>query len=449
MRVKLAGKVAQALLDPGASGCIIDYDLCKSLPGVTINTAVPVRMETAAGQATSAGVACIKVQWVGGYRLQTFVVLRGCRQAVILGRDFLRISGIVPDVANGTWSSRQRPGVDVPFEAPMSFMACVLAGMHVWQERVDHSACPSAYQSQLLDVLNAHGNTFQKKPGVAKGVNHVIDTGTSAPVRSPVRPMNNAKRSIVEEQLNQWIAEGLVEKSKSPWSSPVVIACKKDGTFRLCGDYHKLNSVTIADQYPIPRINEILSRLGKAKYFTTLDLYRGYLHVEMAEEDKAKTAFQTPRGLWQFKVMPFGLRNAPATFQRLMDDVLGEAYWTWAMAYLDDIVIYSDTVEDHVRHVRDVLDRLAKVGLTCPPREDTTLCERVPLLGARPLTRLAWSRSGKGEGRGGVSNSEECETSSAVPWTDRILPSPDTEFLVGGQAFVQINVEELRVDLGS
>ncbi len=129
------------------------------------------------------------------------------------------------------------PLVDVPFEAPMSFMACMLAGMHVWQQRVEHSACPTAYQSQLLYVLNAHANTFQKKLGVAKGVKYVIDTGTSAPVRSPIRPMNNAKRSSVEEQLNQRIAEGLVEKSKSTWSSPVVIVRKKDGTFRLCGDY--------------------------------------------------------------------------------------------------------------------------------------------------------------------------------------------------------------------
>ncbi len=115
--------------------------------------------------------------------------------------------------------------------------------------------------------------------------------------------MNNVKRLIVEEQLNQWIAEGLVERSNSPWSSPVVIVRKKDFTFRLCGDYRKLNSVTIADQYPMPRIDEILSRLGKAKYFTTLDMYHSYQEFEMAEEDKAKTAFQTPRGLWQFKVM--------------------------------------------------------------------------------------------------------------------------------------------------
>ncbi len=182
MLIKLAGEVAQALLDPVASGCIIDYDLCKSLPGVMIDTAVPVRMETAAGPTTFAGVACIKVRWVGGYRLQPFNVLRGCRQAIILGHDFLRVAGIVPDVANGTWSSRHMPGVDVPFKAPMSFMACMLAGMHVWQERVENSACPTAYQSQLLDVLNAHANTFQKKPGVAKGVKHVINTGTSASV---------------------------------------------------------------------------------------------------------------------------------------------------------------------------------------------------------------------------------------------------------------------------
>jgi predicted nucleotidyltransferase len=95
----------------------------------------------------------------------------------------------------------------------------------------------------------------------------------------------------------------------------------------------------------------------------------GYLQVEMTEEDKTKTAFHTLRALWQFKVMPFGLRNVPATFQRLMDIVLGDAYWKWVMAYLDDIVIYSDTIKDHIRHVKDVLGRLAKAGLTVQPNK--------------------------------------------------------------------------------
>ncbi len=367
IRIKLAGKTVQALLDPGASGCIIAYDLCNKLQGVTIDPTDRIRVDTAACATSSIGSAPIKVRWAGGYRLQTFMVLEGCRQAVILGRDFLRNPEIVLDVAKGTWSSRKIPGVEVPFDKPMSVMACLVSGMQVWKERVENSACPAASQSQLLDVFKTHANTFQNKPGVALGVKHAIDTGTNAPVRSPVRLMNDAKRAIVEEQLNVWIAEGLIERSKSPWSSPVVIVRKKDGTFRLCGDYRKLNSVTVADQYPMPRIDEILSRLGKAKYFTTLDLYRGYLQVEMAKEDKAKTAFQTPRGLWQFKVMPFGLRNAPATFQRLMDDVLGDAYWKWAMAYLEDIVIYSDSIKDHIKHLGDVLERLAKAGLTVHP----------------------------------------------------------------------------------
>ncbi len=145
-----------------------------------------------------------------------FAVSRDVMQAVILGREFLRKAKIVPDVANGVWTSRRLPGKEIPFDLQMSTMACLAAGMHVWRESLEKSACPSAYQAHLLDALNLHANTFQRKPRVSKGVKLVIDTGTSKPVQIPMRPMTDAKRKIVEEQLQEWIAEGLIEKSKSP-----------------------------------------------------------------------------------------------------------------------------------------------------------------------------------------------------------------------------------------
>ncbi len=154
---------------------------------------------------------------------------------------------------------------------------------------------------------------------------HVINTGDAPPVKIRMRLMTDAERRIMDAQLDELIEQGVIERSESPWASPIVIVTKKGGTYRLCGDFKALNAITVADRYPMPCIDEIMARLGRARFFTTFDLFRVSLQVQMDEADKQKTAFQIHRGLWQFRVMPFGLRNAPATFQRLMDDVLGEA----------------------------------------------------------------------------------------------------------------------------
>ena len=127
------------------------------------------------------------------------------------------------------------------------------------------------------------------------------------------------RRSKVQKLLADMRRDGVIKQSSSPWASPIVLVRKKDGTLRFCVDYHKLNEVTRKDAYPLPRIDDTLSTLAGSRWFTTLDLLSGYWQVEVAEEDRAKTAFCTMEGLFEFNVMPFGLYNAPATFQRLMD----------------------------------------------------------------------------------------------------------------------------------
>ena len=134
---------------------------------------------------------------------------------------------------------------------------------------------------------------------------------------------------------------GVIEPANGPWSSPMVLIKKKDGSVRFCVDYRRLNDVTVKDVYPLPRIDDVLDRLGGAKFFTTLDLYKGYWQVPMAEADRPKTAFVTPDGLFQFKRMSFGLCNAPASFQRMMDTILGPLKWKICLVYMDDILIYS------------------------------------------------------------------------------------------------------------
>ena len=163
--------------------------------------------------------------------------------------------------------------------------------------------------------------------------------------------------------MDKMLKKGVVESSNSPWASPVVLVKKKDGSWRFCVDYRRLNAVSVKDVYPLPRIEETLSRMGNASVFSTIDLESGYWQVPLSEEDKAKTAFVTPDGLYQFLVMPFGLASAPGTFQRMMDLVLTGLRWTICLVYLDDIIIYAAEADEHLVRVRQVLAALRKAGL--------------------------------------------------------------------------------------
>ncbi|KAL5506041.1 hypothetical protein EMCRGX_G007607 [Ephydatia muelleri] len=160
------------------------------------------------------------------------------------------------------------------------------------------------------------------------------------------------QREEVKELLDGMLERQVIEPSQGSWSSPVVLVKKKDGSTRFCVDFRQLNTVTKKDAQPLPRIDETLDVLGSARWFSCLDLTSGYWQVEVAPEDREKMAFVTPYGLFQFRVMPFGLTNAPATIQRLMERVLAGLHWTTCLIYLDDILIFSATVQQHFTRLR-------------------------------------------------------------------------------------------------
>ncbi len=160
IRVTLERKPVQALIDTGASGCIIDEDLCKSLPSVEIDRTKRVLIEQASTAVDAVGVARIRVRWAGGYRVQPFVVVDEAKASIILGRDFLRNAEIVLDLAKGTWMSRKTPGVETPFKRPMTVMQCLAAEMHVWTARVEQSACPPSHWRKQMAILEAHSLPF-------------------------------------------------------------------------------------------------------------------------------------------------------------------------------------------------------------------------------------------------------------------------------------------------
>ena len=218
-------------------------------------------------------------------------------------------------------------------------------------------------QRQLRETLHRFPGVMATQPGKTDLIAHRISLSDCTPIRQRPYRIPHAYRDDVLEELEEMERTGVIKESDSPWAAPMVVVKKKDGKLRICIDYRKLNQVTRVDAYPMPRIEELLDSVGCSQYLTTLDLAKGYWQVPMAEEDQAKTAFVSPKGLYQFTTMPFGLRGAPATFQRLMDRVL-RGTESFAGVYLDDILIHSSTWEEHLNHLSDILTRLEEAGLT-------------------------------------------------------------------------------------
>ncbi|KAG5899439.1 hypothetical protein JTB14_033630 [Gonioctena quinquepunctata] len=241
-----------------------------------------------------------------------------------------------------------------------------------------------AQQPKLRDLVKKYQDIFdtgQGKGGRTNVVQHKIDTGGARPIRQSARRLPLAKKEEADKIVSDMGKAGVIEPSDSPWSSPVVLVKKKDGSTRFCVDYRQLNNVTKKDSYPLPRIDDTLDTLAGSTIFSTLDLKSGYWQVELAQEDREKTAFTIGSGLWQFTVMPFGLCNAPATFERLMETVLKGLSWNTCLVYLDDIIVVGRSFEDHVKNLEEVFLRLRNSGLKLSPKKCHLFQKEVRYLG--------------------------------------------------------------------
>ena len=238
----------------------------------------------------------------------------------------------------------------------------------------------SYWGSPLRTVIFSKG---EHDLGCATAVEHRIDTGNNRPVRQPLRRQPAHYVSEIDRQLEEWESEGKISPSQSEWASNIVIVKKKDGTLRFCVDYRHLNERTIKDSYPLPRIDDCLDCLSGATWFSTMDLRGGYHQVAMDERDKDKTTFVTRKGTFCFNVMPFGLCNAPATFQRLMDCTMRGLNYVVCLIYLDDIIVFSADVATHLERLGMVLECLRKAGLKLKPNKCSFLQRSVDFLGYR------------------------------------------------------------------
>ncbi|KAI8485080.1 hypothetical protein Bbelb_371860 [Branchiostoma belcheri] len=243
---------------------------------------------------------------------------------------------------------------------------------------------PQPQLTRLSDLIEANRDCFSTSAtdiGRTTLVEHRIDTGDAKPIRQQPYRTPVHRRDALREQLSSMLEQDVIEPSTSPWASPVVIVTKKDGTPRFCVDFRKLNSVTVPDAHPLPRIDDTIDALAGSYYFSTLDMKSAYWQVPVHPADRHKTAFCTAEGLWQFKVLPFGLSNSAATYQRLVQLILAGVGWDVCLAYLDDIIVFTPTFDEHLHTLQEVFTRLRQAGLKLHPAKCRFAQKEVTFLG--------------------------------------------------------------------
>ena len=238
-------------------------------------------------------------------------------------------------------------------------------------------------QEALYDQLVAYRDVFSLHGELGRtGVlEHTIHTTEHPPIRQQPRRVPHHLLPEVDKQLDEMMVKGLVRPSSSPWASPVVLAKKKGGEIRFCIDYRRLNEISVHDAYPVPRVDDALRSLKGARWFTTLDLASAYWQIPLDRDSSRKAAFTTHRGLFEPTTMPFGLRSAPATMQRLMSVLFGAMTWKMVLVYLDDIIIFSDTVGEHFARLSLVFNKIREANLKLKPAKCKFLQQKVAYLG--------------------------------------------------------------------
>jgi len=235
--------------------------------------------------------------------------------------------------------------------------------------------------NQLLIEYEDRFNDGSRPIGVTNLVTAHLDTGSHPPISIPPRRLAPILRQEVRQIVAELDAAGITEPGMGNWSVPIVLVKKKTGSWRLCCDYRETNKFVCVPQQPLPRIDDILASFKGKRYFTVLDMYMGFHQIEVAPEDRPKTAFVTPDCQRQFRRLPFGFASSPAIFQNMVNLLLGGMKWVFAIGYIDDIIIFSDNWEDHVAHLRQLFDALRAANLQLSPQKCTFGCATVKYLG--------------------------------------------------------------------
>ena len=224
------------------------------------------------------------------------------------------------------------------------------------------SHLPLVQRKELAEVITQYREVFPDVPSKTNLIEHDVDVGDSAPIKQHPYRVSPMKKELLDKEVQYMLKNDIIEESQSNWSSPCILVPKHDGGFRFCTDFRKVNDKTKSDSFPIPRIADCIDQIGNAKFVSTFDMLKGYWQVPLTQRAREISAFVTPSGLYQYKVMPFGMKNAPATFQRMVNKLVRDI--DGCEGYIDDVVIFSDNWSDHIRQIKRFFQIMREAKLT-------------------------------------------------------------------------------------
>lgn len=356
LNIKINDVDACGLLDSGSAVTIIGNNahlLLTNLGFEVFPKDIRTLTSAAGHKLKSIGTMILPISFEESFHIINVHVIPEIEQPLILGIDFLRKFNLCPKYLGSSCLTEKESFTNIINNSIVSIHS--------------YNNLNSSQQDIVNDIIKQYKQiSFAHKGlGLTNILNHKIDTGNSEPIRQRYYRMSPAKQQILQQQVDEMLALDVIEPSDSAWSSPVLIVQKKNGEPRLCLDSRKLNSVTKKDSYSLPYISEILDNLRDAKFLTSLDISKAFWQISIIEEDRDKTSFYVPgRGSYQFKRTAFGLTNAPATQQRLVDKLFGPEFEYKVFAYLDDIIVISNTFNEHVSLLKRVLNKLKFANLT-------------------------------------------------------------------------------------
>lgn len=364
-------------MDTGASDNFIQADL---LPNLRIRPKSQRITYATSGHVTSTiGTCTIDIKIEGRIFPTEFQVMPDLREELILGFPWMEKQEALIDTTRKCIYLGHSPrvithwkGTKVPRDVP---------DMEV---DIDPEQIGPEGSQDVTAVLQEFADIFQEDLGqpTTKTVTHQIILSDTKPIRQRPYRYSPTKVKIIREEVTKMLEAGVIRESSSAYCSPVVIVEKKSGEPRFCVDYRKLNKATVSEFAALPPITEMIRAVGQARFFTVLDLKSGYWQIPMDENSRRYTAFCTPDGAqYEFNVLPFGLKNAPASFQKMIQHVLAGYVGQFCMAYLDDIVIFSEDLNQHLEHLRQVFERFRVHGLHCGLRKCQFAKNHVEYLG--------------------------------------------------------------------
>ena len=355
--VQLGGQMYRALFDPGVMLSLVGPQVAERFEDRLEHSVTAVRTVTG-GITRVMGVLNVRLEIDHQAKPLPMKALHNLDQEIILEMDFCKLFDVDAQFGRGVWRIREgrwRPFAK-PGEEENSAIHAECAGISELAEDEREQV------ERLVDRVLVY--PAGRKAGVTTLTEHSIDVQGATPFKHHPRRMSPKMQQVAIEEVERMYNEGVIERSASDYSSAPVMIRKSNGTYRFCVDYRDLNKMTRRDAYPIPNMDTILDKLRQARYLTKIDLRQAYYQIPLEKASRKYTAFAVPgSGLWQFTRMPFGLMNAPSTFQRLIDSLFGPEMQPNVFGYLDDIVIATESFEDHLYWIEVVLKELVAAGL--------------------------------------------------------------------------------------